>query len=85
MPLLSGTGLPRGPEESEKVTVPVGVPVPDVGATVALSITGPLDPAIKEVGEKVIVVVVVFPMVRSTAADVAAAKLVSPLYFAVIG
>lgn len=83
--MVRATALPSGPDASEKLTVPVGVPVPDVGATVALNITGPLDPAFKDVGEKLMVVVVVLPTVRLTAAEVAAAKVESPLYIAVMG
>lgn len=42
----------------KKVTVPVGVPLPDAGATVALSVTGLLEPATTLVGERVSAVVV---------------------------
>jgi hypothetical protein len=38
-PLALSAGAPRGVLPSKNVTVPVGVPVPEVGATVAVKVT----------------------------------------------
>src|SRR5215469_11322605 len=40
------------------LTLPVGVPLPELGATVAVTVTGPLDPTLMDEGASVIEVVV---------------------------
>jgi hypothetical protein len=77
--------VPRLVDPSKKVTVPVGVPVPDNGETVAVKITG--CPNVEGLSELTTVVVVARPGVFTNwliAAEVLFAKLPSPPNTAVI-
>lgn len=88
VPLLT-VALPTEFPFSKKVTEPVGVPLPVVGAIVAVVFTGPTDPTVTVLGESDNVVVVEVPpppvTVRVIADDVEPAKVVSPPYCAVMG
>lgn len=74
------------PPLTKKLIEPVGVPVPLVGAALAVKTTGPLDPTFTAVSEsvKVVVVEAVVCTVNCSVEDVEPAKFASPLYCAVI-
>lgn len=71
-PLLSVTGWPSCVVPMKKVTVPVGVPLPEAGATVAVAVTKVLEPAVMVVGEMVSAVLVAarFVTVKLTGEEV---------------
>ena len=83
--MLSATGWPNCVVPLKKVTVPVGVPLPEAGATVAVAVTGPLEPTLTELGERASLVVVgIACTVNCAAGETELAKVVSPLYCAVM-
>jgi hypothetical protein len=69
----------------KKATVPVGVPLPEAGLTVAVITTGPLEPKVTEAGASAKAVAVAHLVtVKVCGGDVEPEKFVSPLYTAVI-
>ena len=86
VPVLSSAPVPSVVAPSKNVTVPVGVPVPDVGATVTVNVTD--CPTADGLAEELSVVVVAANDIPFTPCDspddVLAAKPVSPPYDAVI-
>ena len=63
----------------KKATVPVGVPLPEAGLTVAVITTGPLEPKVTEAGASAKAVVVAHIVtVKVWGGEVEPEKLVSP-------
>ncbi len=77
MPVLLSGAVLNTVEPLVKVTVPVGVPLPEPGATLAVKVT--VVPAFTCVGETDSVVIAASFTVRATADEVEEEKVVPPL------